>query len=194
MDHIEKSQITGLILAGGKASRMGGSDKGLVEFRGKPLVEYVFDTLKGQCAEVMISANRNEEIYRGYGCRVVRDAQTGFPGPLAGIAAGLSEIESDYLVVAPCDSPYLPNDYVERLAQGLESHPHSLVAAARAAGREQPVFMLIKREALPAVNNALASGQSAVYRWLNETMHAIWVDFEDSHAFENMNRPEDLQQ
>ncbi len=189
---ISREEITGLVLAGGKGSRMGGADKGLVCFKDTPLVEYVIDILEPQCKTLVISANRNEDVYKDYGYPVVTDENRNFSGPLAGIAAGLEIVETPYMVVAPCDSPFLPNDYVELLANGLAEQPDAVVAAARTSGREQPVFMLIKTEAKRAVQEALESGQLALHRWLNQTMHVIWVDFDDERAFENMNRVEDL--
>ena len=174
---ISKEEITGLVLAGGKGSRMGGADKGLVCFKDTPLVEYVIDILEPQCKTLVISANRNEDVYKDYGYPVVTDGNRNFSGPMAGIAAGLEIVETPYMVVAPCDSPFLPNDYVEHLANGLA---------------EQPDAMLIKTEAKRAVQEALESGQLALHRWLNQTMHVIWVDFDDERAFENMNRVEDL--
>ncbi len=192
LESIAFEEITGLILAGGRGSRMGGADKGLVPFAGTALVEHVIAALKPQCARLMLSVNRNEETYARYGLPMVTDGNQNFSGPLAGIAAALEKTTTDYLVVAPCDSPFLPSDYVARLAAGLASHPQAKVAAARTAGREQAVFMLIRQEAVTDVKAALASGQLAVHRWLNETMHAVWVDFDDAHAFENMNLPEDL--
>ena len=192
-EKIDKSQITGLILAGGQGSRMGGKDKGLVTLGGKPLVEHVLEVLREQCGQVIISVNRNEDLYARYGCRLVKDLDKGFPGPLAGIAAALEIAETQFMAVAPCDSPYLPKDYVQRLAAGLVLNPGARVAAARTNGREQSVFMLINKDALNDVREALSSGQYAVHRWLNEAMRAIWVDFEDEHWFENMNRADDLQ-
>lgn len=192
MQSIDKTQITGLILAGGRATRMGGLDKGLVLFNGRPLIEYVLDVLRPQCSEVLLSVNRNEDRYASYGHRLVADADRSFPGPLAGIASALQAMRTSYLAVAPCDSPYLPADYVSRLAQALQENPQAKAAAARTNGREQSVFMMLKKEALIDVRLALAQGRLAVHRWLNETMHAVWVDFEDEAAFENLNRPEDL--
>ena len=179
LESIAFEEITGLILAGGRGSRMGGADKGLVPFAGTALVEHVIAALKPQCARLMLSVNRNEETYARYGLPMVTDGNQNFSGPLAGIAAALEKTTTDYLVVAPCDSPFLSSDYVARLAAGLASHP-------------QAIFMLIRQEAVTDVKAALASGQLAVHRWLNETMHAVWVDFDDAHAFENMNLPEDL--
>lgn len=184
--------ITGLILAGGKGSRMNGQDKGLVPFDGRPLVEHVLERIRPQCADLVLSVNRNEEVYSRYGYRLVVDEDKNFPGPLAGIAAALRVIDTEFMVVAPCDSPFLPMDYAQRLLEGLLRHPQAMVSAARTQGHEQSVFMLIRRQALPAVQAALREGRLAVHRWLNETMHAVWVDFEDEHCFENLNRPQDL--
>ena len=99
---ISKEEITGLVLAGGKGSRMGGADKGLVCFKDTPLVEYVIDILEPQCKTLVISANRNEDVYKDYGYPVVTDENRNFSGPLAGIAAGLEIVETPYMVVAPC--------------------------------------------------------------------------------------------
>lgn len=192
MQFIDKTQITGLVLAGGRATRMGGLDKGLVLFNGRPLIEYVLDVLRPQCSEILLSVNRNEDCYASYGYRLVADADRSFPGPLAGIASALQAMRTPYLAVAPCDSPYLPADYVLRLAQALQENPQTKAAAARTNGREQSVFMMLKKEALSDVQLALAQGRLVVHRWLNETMHAVWVDFEEEAAFENMNRLEDL--
>ena len=190
-DRIKKEDITGLVLAGGKGSRMGGVDKGLVAFEDMPLVEHVIGILKPQCGTLVVSANRNEDVYAKYGYPVVTDDDKKFSGPLAGIAAALEIVKTPYMVVAPCDSPFLPSDYVERLAGGLNEHPGRAVAAARTNGREQPVFMLIKTDVKHAVREALATGQLALHRWLNQTMNVVWVDFDDQGAFENMNRAED---
>ncbi len=190
---VQKKDITGLVLAGGRATRMGGADKGLVKLNGKPLVEHVLQKLSGQCAALVISANRNLNLYRSYGYPVVADKESDFPGPLAGIAAALEIIDTNYLVVAPCDSPYLPDDYVKRLAQGLNDHPEALAAASRTPLRDQPAYMLIAKDALPQIHKALVEGRRAVYRWLKNEMHAVWVSFEDDGAFENMNSPADIE-
>ena len=110
-DRIKKEDITGLVLAGGKGSRMGGVDKGLVAFEDMPLVEHVIGILKPQCRTLVVSANRNEDVYAKYGYPVVTDDDKNFSGPLAGIAAALEIVKTPYMVVAPCDSPFLPSDY-----------------------------------------------------------------------------------
>ena len=144
-------------------------------------------------------------LYKGYCSDMTRTVALGFvteemdkvyktvlKAQLAGIAAALEIVKTPYMVVAPCDSPFLPSDYVERLAGGLNEHRGRAVAAARTNGREQPVFMLIKTDAKHAVREALATRQLALHRWLNRTMNVVRVDFDDQGAFENMNRAEDL--
>jgi molybdopterin-guanine dinucleotide biosynthesis protein A len=109
------ASVTGLILAGGKGSRMGGVDKGLKAFRGKRLVDHVYERLVPQVGGVIINANQNHEEYRTFGVRVVSDAVGGFAGPLAGMHAGLSVSKRPFLASVPCDSPFLPEDLITRL-------------------------------------------------------------------------------
>ena len=114
------SSVTGLILAGGKGSRMGGVDKGLQAFRGKRLVDHVYERLAPQVGGVIINANQNHDEYRSFGVRVVSDAIGGFAGPLAGLHAGLSISKRPFLASVPCDSPFLPTDLIERLYQRID--------------------------------------------------------------------------
>ena len=110
--------VTGLILAGGKGSRMGGVDKGLQAFRGKRLVDHVYERFAPQVGGVVINANQNHEEYKTFGVRVVSDAIGGYAGPLAGLHAGLSVSKRPFLASVPCDSPFLPADLIERLYRG----------------------------------------------------------------------------
>ena len=86
---ISANQITGLILAGGRAQRMGGIDKGLIPFRGKALIESAIQALQDQVGEILINANRNISQYSSYGYPVIVDETPNFSGPLAGFSAGL---------------------------------------------------------------------------------------------------------
>ncbi|AFK61804.1 molybdopterin-guanine dinucleotide biosynthesis protein [Advenella kashmirensis WT001] len=112
--------VTALILAGGQGRRLGGVDKGLVRLHARPLIEYVLRALRPQAASVLISANQNQEQYRKYG-QVVQDPAgfDGSQGPLAGLLAAASHIKTPWLVVAGCDMPALPDDYVAQLYAGL---------------------------------------------------------------------------
>ena len=117
-----KEFITGVILAGGRAQRMGGCDKGLIKLLGKPLVEYVIRALKPQVAEMIINANRNRERYAAYGYPIIADLMDGFYGPLAGMASAMQAARTPYIVTTPCDSPFVPSDLVKRLYGGIEDH------------------------------------------------------------------------
>src|SRR5688572_7646873 len=112
--------ITGVVLAGGQGSRMGGVDKGLQLFRGKPMVAHVLERLVPQVDEILVNANRNPEAYAHFGHRVIADEIEGFAGPLAGFERGLAHAAGRYVVTAPCDSPFLPTELVVRLRKALE--------------------------------------------------------------------------
>ncbi|MGA7982585.1 MAG: molybdenum cofactor guanylyltransferase MobA, partial [Chromatiaceae bacterium] len=109
-----RETVTGVILAGGMARRMGGQDKGLVHFSGRPLIEWVIEALRPQVRALLINANRHREIYAAYGCPVVADDIDGFQGPLAGFASAMAAAATPWIVTAPCDGPFLARDLVER--------------------------------------------------------------------------------
>ncbi len=183
-------RVTGLILAGGEGRRMGGADKGLVDFCGRPLVAHAIERLAPQVGAMLISANRNLDAYRRFGYPVVTDAGNERCGPLAGIAAGLAVCATDWLVCVPCDCPALPNDLVERLLAGAEERKARMAVAA-ADGRMQPTFHLVRRECLPALHAFLAAGERRVGHWCRQ-QGAIELAFPDAQAFENLNNPADL--
>ena len=183
--------ITGVILAGGAGSRMGGVDKGLQELDGQPLVERVLVRLAPQVNRVLISANRNRERYAGYGCPVLGDAIPGYAGPLAGLQAALAHAVTPLLVSAPCDSPFLPADLVARLRAGLEANAADL-AVARAGGRVHRAFCLLRRELRPGLDAFLASGERRVGLW-HASLKVVEVDFDDeAESFANVNTLEDM--
>lgn len=182
--------ITGLILAGGQGQRMGGVDKGLVELGGQPLVAHVLARLVPQVREILISANRNIERYAGFGHRVLRDEDPEYPGPLAGILQGLRAATTPWLVLAPCDSPFLPTDLVARLSNG---HPVDTdIAVVRAAGEVQPVFALLATRLASSLAAYLARGERRIMQWY--ALHACrFVDCEDiAEAFLNVNTPQEI--
>lgn len=182
--------LTGLILAGGRGTRLGGLDKGLVELRGRPLVEYVLDRLRPQTGAILINANRHHERYATYGAPVIPDLEGGFAGPLAGIAAGLAVARTDWVVVVPCDCPLLPSDLVARLWQA-RCAAGADVAVARAAGRLQPVFALVPVTARAELEHRLRTGERKVEAWL-ETQRLAVADFSDEpEAFINVNTEEE---
>lgn len=169
---------------------MGGVDKGLVDFHGRPLVAHAIARLAPQVGALMISANRNLEAYRAFGHPVLSDGTQGFLGPLAGLRAGLAACATEWLALCPCDCPTLPRDLVARLHAAVLDSGRPL-AVACVAGLPQPTFQLCRRELLPVLDRFLAAGQRRVGQWCRE-QGAIEVAFPDANAFKNMNNPHDL--
>jgi len=189
-DEMAQDELTGLILAGGQGRRMGGVDKGLVAFRGRPLVAHVRDRLVGRVAELLINANRSEGDYAPLADRVIGDAEGGFQGPLMGIYSGLCAARTPWLVVAPCDTPSLPRELVPRLLAGRGDAD---IAVACDGERLHPVVALIRTALADDLAAALAGGERKIDRWY--ARHA-WrrVDFSDCPAaFANLNTEDEKQ-
>ena len=187
------TKITGVVLAGGQGSRMGGVDKGLQPFRGKPMVAHVIERLGPQVDEILINANRNVETYAALGHRVVQDAITGFAGPLAGFERGLDYASGELVATVPCDSPFLPLDLVARLKSALESAGAQL-AVARTGDQPHPVFTLMRRSVHPSLREFLGSGQRKIDRWY-ASLAAVEVLFDDQpDAFMNINTRAELEE
>lgn len=182
--------ISGIILAGGRARRLGGQDKGLIELAGRTLIARTLERIAPQVDEVLISANRHLEAYAALGRRVVPDSLPDFQGPLAGIVAAASHAHHEWLLTAPCDAPFLPADLAARLiARALETGTRLV----RAADAHQPHYtvMLLHRSLLADLEDQLAQGLLKVQAW--QARHACeTVQFDDPDAFLNINTPEDL--
>ena len=183
--------VTGLILAGGLARRMGGGDKGLRHFRGKAMVAHAIARLAPQVDALIINANQNYEAYEAFGHPVIADAVTGYAGPLAGLHAGLGACATPLLLTVPCDSPFLPLDLVGRLHAALMSTGAQL-AVAQTGGRTQPVFALCRRDLLEHLTAYLSGGGRKVDAWY-AALDVVEVPFEDEAAFANINTPEELE-
>lgn len=186
--------ITGVLLAGGRAERMGGRDKGLLPLAGQPLIAYGVRRLRPQVAELLISANRHQEIYQTFGCRVISDDPAlRFRGPLAGILTAINAARTPYLLTAPCDSPFLPADYAQRMWAGLTSQ-NATVSVGFSEGCWQPVFALLPVALRDDLAEWLAMDRGGVGRWLQQYQPAP-VEFADCPAlFCNANTPEELAQ
>lgn len=183
--------ITGVVLAGGLGRRMGGVDKGLVEFRGRTMVERVLERLRPQVDELIINANRNGERYAAFGYPVFADEIEGFAGPLAGLHAGLSRASHPLVATAPCDSPFLPADLVARLHAALATAGAEL-AVARTFDQPHPVFCLCRRDVLPHLEAFLAAGGRKVDLWY-ASLKIVEVRFDDEEeAFRNINTRDEL--
>jgi molybdopterin-guanine dinucleotide biosynthesis protein A len=192
--HINPDQVTGLILAGGRGSRMGHVDKGLQTFRGAPMVLHVIMRLQPQVGALMINANQNLGPYEGFGLPVWPDQLGGFEGPLAGLQTGLAHCNTDYLVTAPCDSPFLPPDLVQRLGAALLAADADLaVAVSEEEGerRAQPVFCLMKANVLASLTLFLQEGGRKIDKWYRG-LKFVEVDFPAADAFRNINTLEEL--
>lgn len=202
--HHNAPGITGLILAGGRGSRMGGIDKGLQNFRGLPLALQTLMRLQVQSLplqEVLINANRNLSAYESLGVAVWPDSIDGFAGPLAGFLTGLERCETPLLLTVPCDTPLFPLDLVERLVQAMDTQDADMAMAAApeedGTSRPQPVFCLLKIELLESLVKFTQSGGRKIDAWTSQHRCAI-VPFDlpgDSpQAFANANTLAELQQ
>ncbi len=189
-DTIPKGKITGVILAGGRATRMGGMDKGLVVLNGIPMLEHILVTLRPQVSDVLINANRNIERYANYGYKVVPDMLGDYFGPLAGMASAMQAAGTEYILTVPCDSPLLPPDLAVRLAAAL-TRDQADISVAHDGGRMQPVFSLLRCNLLASMLAYLESGERKIDLWYARHKLAI-ADFTDSpETFLNVNTPED---
>ncbi len=186
-----QDDITALVLAGGRGSRMGGVDKGLTPLQGKPLVAHIIERLEPQVAHVLINANRNAERYADFGKPVLADADpAAYAGPLAGMLAGLQACTTPWLLTAPCDSPWLPDHYAQHMLDTALA-AGATVAMASDGQRHQPVFCLIKRELVDSLQRFLAAGDRKIDLW-TRAEQAVEVLFEDSRIFTNINTRDDL--
>lgn len=187
---INEGQITGVVLAGGRGRRLGGRDKGLFPYQGRPLVEWVLTALAGQVGALMINANRNLPRYRAYGHPVVVDRLPDFPGPLAGIASAMAAAPTPWICVAPCDAPLLPHDLVQRLSTALTTSGGDL-ALAFDGTRVQRLHALLPVSLRSSLEAFLAHGGRKVADWHAEH-HCALADLGDrTHAFANINTGED---
>jgi molybdopterin-guanine dinucleotide biosynthesis protein A len=186
----EQNKISGVVLAGGQARRMQRQDKGLVLFKGRPLVSYALAALKPLVDEVLISANRNQDSYGRFGHQVIGDNRVGFDGPLAGVLAAMQSARYPLLLVTPCDTPLVNALHLQRLLSGLAAGAD--VAAAFDGQRLHPVFMALKCSLQPSLRDYLQSGERKLQVWLRQ-QNWLQADFSDApEIFANINTLSDL--
>ena len=190
----ESIKTTALILAGGAGQRFGGLDKGLERYEGKPLIEHVIGALEPQVDQLIISANRNQKIYQRYAVELINDEEQTFQGPMAGIYSALVSgacVNTNALLVATCDSPQLPADYVAALVNKLQSTNKS-IAVVHDGVRRQNLHCLIKHDAWDSLLDFYSEGHRAMHRWF-ETIGVSEVDFStQADCFKNINSPDQL--
>lgn len=192
---IQNTDITAVILAGGMGRRMGGLDKGLIEFEGRLLVEILIDKLQKQNVNIVINANRNQTVYAGYGFPVISDQLSDYQGPLAGFASAIAAVNSQYILTLPCDSPLLSDQYIQRFIEchNAPENNNAPISVADDGERLQPVHALINVDLLASLNTFLDSGDRKIDRWYAQHQFNR-VDFSDQcDMFKNINTPEDRQ-
>ena len=197
-----KNNITGCVLAGGRATRMGGVDKGLQLFRGQTLVQHAIARLQPQVSEVLINANRNPADYALSDLKVVSDSDYADMGPLSGFLTGLQHCDTEWLVTVPCDSPFFPLNLVERLAEAA-SQQQALIAMAQTPGSPdgtwelQPVFCLMHRSLMDSLRGYLKNGGHKISPWAIQQVPLALCPFTkaptSTDSFANVNTLQELQ-
>ncbi len=186
----EQNKVSGVVLAGGLARRMGNLDKGLVPFNGQPLISYALAAIAPLVDDVLISANRNQDSYRAFGFKVITDGNDRFDGPLAGILAAMRATHDPILLVLPCDSPMIKSQHLQKLLDALTDDAD--IAVAFDGIRLHPVFAALKTKLQTDLELYLEKGERKLQTWIQQH-HAVKVDFSDSpEIFENINTPEQM--
>ena len=187
---IPVDDISAVILAGGRARRMGGEDKGLIELNARPLLDYIISALRPQVGEILVNANRNLDRYRAFGYPVIEDIMGDYFGPLVGMATGMQATDKPYLLTLPCDSPLVPAQLAAMLYRGMQTEQAEL-SVAHDGVRMQPVFALLDCQLLPGLLDYLNEGGRKIDTWYAQHRLAR-VDFSAApEAFLNLNTPED---
>ncbi|KQT07701.1 molybdenum cofactor guanylyltransferase MobA [Ramlibacter sp. Leaf400] len=198
---MQRDEVTGIVLAGGRGSRMGGADKGLQNFNGVPLALHTLLRLQPQVGDTLINANRNLSAYESFGVPVWPDALPDFPGPLAGFLTGLEQSDTPWVVTVPCDTPLFPADLVARLGAAAERDDAeiAMASAAEADGqlRTQPVFCLLRRDLLDSLVRFTHGGGRKIDAWTAQHKTVV-VPFDrpgdEPRAFFNANTLAELRE
>jgi molybdenum cofactor guanylyltransferase len=183
---MEKTSV--VILAGGKGSRIGGT-KSLQLLQDRPLMDWVLESIRPQCDEVLISAN-DPASYAHFGCQVIADRMPAYAGPLAGLQSALNYAKHRLIASVPCDTPFLPRDLIERLYLSLNSGDTE-AAVAVVDGRRQAAIALYHKRILPKLDAYLEGGERKVIFW-QDTLQSSAVEFDDAAAFININTTGEL--
>jgi molybdenum cofactor guanylyltransferase len=184
-------QLSGVILAGGLARRMGNIEKALVKFQGETLLSHVIKRIQPQVNTLYLNVNKNFEQYQRFNLPILKDEREGFLGPLAGISTAFNHLETDYLLIVPCDAPFVSLNLAEQLFK--EMHIQNTFGAVVHDGeRLQPTFLLLHRQLQSDLELYLKEGQRSIEKWLER--HIITkVDFSSqAHDFINFNTLADL--
>ncbi|MFV3327917.1 molybdenum cofactor guanylyltransferase MobA [Pseudomonas sp. NY15372] len=180
-----------LILAGGRGQRMGGRDKGLLPWQGEPLVAHVQRVVRPLCDDVVISCNRNHEAYRAYADQLVSDAEADFPGPLAGVIAGLAVARHEWVIVLACDAPRVDRALIEGLLRLAVEHDSPTMV--RQGGYWQPMFSVLPRRVLPVLEQAWREGERSLQKALLRGAVQGFECLQEDTRLSNFNSPEWLE-
>lgn len=183
------AHVAGIVLAGGQGSRLGGLDKGLQLYAGRPMLEYMLDCLAPICSNLLISANRNLDVYQRYGYPVIPDSGDGFAGPLAGLRATLPLVDCEYALIVPCDMPKLNSVILQRLLLALQSSSADVLVAADPQRTHYSVVACRVVPAFGALEQTWAAGDRSLRAWLGRLSTQV-LQFADSEAFLNCNSPD----
>lgn len=178
-----------VLLAGGRGQRMGGRDKGLVQWQERPMIAWLHDQVRPLTDDLIISCNRNHEAYAPYADRLVGDDSSDYPGPLAGIRAALQIARHPRLLVLPCDAPKVDRALLDDLLALAGERP----VMAKRDGHWEPLFAVIPRSLLPSLEQAWQAGQRSTQRWLQDHHPVALVCASDDPRLSNVNSPQLLQ-
>jgi len=176
-----------IILAGGEGKRVGGVDKGLLEYKNQPLIEHVIEAISPQVDDIVISANRNIARYKNYSDKVISDKSAQYLGPLAGISAALTHCAHDLVLVVPCDTPFLPSDIITKF---LSHRVDSLLYIAASNNKLQPV-MLMQKKLQTSIKQSLENNERRLMFWVKSQQPEI-ISFQDEAAFKSFNQRHDF--
>ena len=176
-----------IILAGGEGKRVGGVDKGLIEYKNESLIEHVIDAVTPQVNELVISANRNIERYKNYSDKVICDESSNYLGPLAGISAALPHCSYERVLIVPCDTPFLPDNIIDQFLSKRNNH-HLYIAESN--NKLQPV-MLIHKTLLDSLKQSLDNNELRLMFWVKSQQPEI-INFHNAAAFKSFNHNEDF--
>jgi molybdopterin-guanine dinucleotide biosynthesis protein A len=185
--------VNAVILAGGRASRMGGQDKGLVQFQAQIMIAHTLSRIGPQVDTLVINANRNLDSYRALGHAVITDSNQDFMGPLAGILSALHHFDDDILLVVPCDCPWLPLDLAARMQACMLDNQTDIVVASDGE-QEQPVVLLIKANMAQSIQDYLDAGERKLKAWYRSHHFSVCAFTDNPNAFININTHEQISQ
>lgn len=182
-----------LLLAGGRGQRMGGQDKGLIAWRGQPLIAHLHEVVRPLSDDLIISCNRNAEHYAAYADRLVSDAESDFPGPLAGILAGLAAARHDWLLVLPCDAPLIDHALLQALREATD-YDTARPVMVKQDEQWQPMLCLLPISALGQLQEEWQKGERSPLRALLRLDARPCCCAPDDPRLANLNTPQLLSQ